>query len=209
MARDFEMLLWMFADLACGMVLWDFWFWSWSHSLLSSLFDMWCFSVWAKIQNKWKKRNFVDDNKCGKWEGVSIGALSPVSHKRLCQGWKQTSVHLIPIRHKNHETAKFLKIHKIILDSNVKQKWNLRVRLKFWGNNWWAHWVSPLLKEHTFSVSKNLKWICDLWLTLFFNESLLWCAITLYLVHICLLISHGNCFCAPLKWTFRTCESVM
>ena len=29
----------------------------------------------------------------------------------------------------------------------------------------------------------------------------------MYLVHICLLISHGNCFCAPLKWTFRTHDS--
>ena len=29
----------------------------------------------------------------------------------------------------------------------------------------------------------------------------------LYLVHICLFISHGNCFCAPLKWTFRTYDS--
>ena len=29
----------------------------------------------------------------------------------------------------------------------------------------------------------------------------------LYLVHIYLLISHGNCFSAPLKWTFRTYDS--
>ena len=29
----------------------------------------------------------------------------------------------------------------------------------------------------------------------------------LNLVHICLLIIHGNCFCAPLKWTFRTYNS--
>ena len=29
----------------------------------------------------------------------------------------------------------------------------------------------------------------------------------LYLVHICLLISHGNCFCAPLKWTLRKFDS--
>ena len=28
-----------------------------------------------------------------------------------------------------------------------------------------------------------------------------------YLVHICLLISHGNCFCAPLKWTLRKFDS--
>ena len=30
---------------------------------------------------------------------------------------------------------------------------------------------------------------------------------TLYLVHICLLISHGNCFCTLLKWTFKICDS--
>ena len=33
-------------------------------------------------------------------------------HKELHQGWKQTSIHLLLIPHKSHETAKFFKIHK-------------------------------------------------------------------------------------------------
>ena len=50
-----------------------------------------------------------------------VGALSPVSHKGLHQGSKQTLIHLLPVSHISHETAKFFKIHKISLDTNKKQ----------------------------------------------------------------------------------------
>ena len=45
----------------------------------------------------------------GRWLGVSylVGALSPASHKRLHQGWKQMSVHLLLILHKSHQTISF------------------------------------------------------------------------------------------------------
>ena len=35
---------------------------------------------------------------------------------------------------------------------------------------------------YIFSFSKNMKWIYNLWLTLFFSESLLWCASTLFVL---------------------------
>ena len=50
-----------------------------------------------------------------------VGALSPVSHKGLHHGWKQMSIHLLPILHRGNETAKFFKIHKINLGTNMKQ----------------------------------------------------------------------------------------
>ena len=50
-----------------------------------------------------------------------VGALSPVSHKGLHHGWKQMSIHLLPILHKGNETAKFFRIHKINLGTNIKQ----------------------------------------------------------------------------------------
>ena len=49
------------------------------------------------------------------------GALSPVNHKRLHQGWAQTSIHLLLlIPYKSHGTAKFFKVHIISLDTNTK-----------------------------------------------------------------------------------------
>ena len=45
-----------------------------------------------------------------------VGALSPVNRKGLHQGRKQTSIHLLLIPHKSHETATFFKTHKISLD---------------------------------------------------------------------------------------------
>ena len=50
-----------------------------------------------------------------------VGALSPINHKGLHQGWKQTSIHLPLIQHKSHKTAKFFKIHKIGLDKTIKE----------------------------------------------------------------------------------------
>ena len=35
-----------------------------------------------------------------------VGALSPVIHKGLHQGWKQISIHLLVIQHKSHQSAK-------------------------------------------------------------------------------------------------------
>ena len=52
----------------------------------------------------------------------SVGALSPVNHEGLYQGWKRTSLHLLLIAHKSHETAKFLKIHGMSLDTKFKTK---------------------------------------------------------------------------------------
>ena len=49
------------------------------------------------------------------------GAFSPVNYKGLSyQGWKQTSIYLLVISHKSHQTGKFFKIHKISLDINIK-----------------------------------------------------------------------------------------
>ena len=50
-----------------------------------------------------------------------VGALSPVSHKGFHQGWKQTSIHLLIIPYKKHVTTKFFNIHKVSLDTNIKQ----------------------------------------------------------------------------------------
>ena len=47
-----------------------------------------------------------------------VGALSPVSHKGLYQGWKQTSVYLLVIPHKGHPTSKFFKITKLFSTKN-------------------------------------------------------------------------------------------
>ena len=58
-----------------------------------------------------------------------VGALSPVNHKGLHQGWKQTSIHLLLITHKSDKTAKFFKIHKISLDTNTEHT-NLKQILK-------------------------------------------------------------------------------
>ena len=54
-------------------------------------------------------------------EGQLVGAWSPVNLKGLHQGWKQKSIHLLVNLHKNHESTKFFKIHKISLDTNMKQ----------------------------------------------------------------------------------------
>ena len=50
-----------------------------------------------------------------------VGALSLVNHKGLHQGWKHTSIHLLLIPHRRHQTANFFKFHKTSLDTNIKQ----------------------------------------------------------------------------------------
>ena len=50
-----------------------------------------------------------------------VSALSPVSHKGSHQGSKQTPTHLLLIQHKSHKTAKFVKIHVVDFDTNMKQ----------------------------------------------------------------------------------------
>ena len=56
------------------------------------------------------------------WVSELVGALSPVNHERLHQGWKQTSVHLLLIPRKSDETAKFFMSYKISIDTSMKQK---------------------------------------------------------------------------------------
>ena len=64
------------------------------------------------------------------------GALSPVNHKGSQQGWKQTSIHLIAVPHKHHQTAKFCKIHKISLDTRIKQRIHIHTaNTTFWRNS--------------------------------------------------------------------------
>ena len=60
---------------------------------------------------KWHTENKHKENTS---ESDLVGALSPVNHKGLYQGWKQTSIHLLLIPHKSHETTQFFKIHKFV-----------------------------------------------------------------------------------------------
>ena len=50
-------------------------------------------------------------------ERKRVCALSLV--KGLYPGWKQTSIHLLLIPHKRHETANSFKMHKISFDTNI------------------------------------------------------------------------------------------
>ena len=51
----------------------------------------------------------------------SVGVLSPVNHKGLHQGWKEMSIYLLVELHKSHQTTTFFKIHKLSLNTNIKQ----------------------------------------------------------------------------------------
>ena len=50
-----------------------------------------------------------------------MSALSPVSNNGLHPGWKQMSIHLLFIPNKSRETAEYFKIHKMSVDTDIKQ----------------------------------------------------------------------------------------
>ena len=61
-----------------------------------------------------------------------VGALSPVNHRGLHQGWKQTSIHLLVILHKSRQTAKFFEINKISFDTNItKLKFSRKQSIRY------------------------------------------------------------------------------
>ena len=65
---------------------------------------------------------------------VCVCALGSDNGKELHQDWKQTSVHLLLIPHKSHETAKLFKIHKISVHTNIKE--NVQTpNTNFWRNS--------------------------------------------------------------------------
>ena len=61
----------------------------------------------------------IKGQKCLESVTLFFGALSPVNHRGLHQGWEQASIYLLVIPHNNYQTAKFLKIRKISLDTNI------------------------------------------------------------------------------------------
>ena len=82
---------------------------------------------------------------------LSVGALSPDNHKGLNRGWNQTLIHLLPIPHKTHETAKFFKIHKICLETNIKQDiqtLNTNFRRSSWSNVWTFVWFRLSMPDY-------------------------------------------------------------
>ena len=69
--------------------------------------------------------------------------FEPTQPQRVTHwGWNQTSIYLLLMQHKSHETAKFFKIHNISLDTNMKQ--NIKHQTKLLKKNPANH-ISPLL----------------------------------------------------------------
>ena len=93
-------------------------------SFLSHLCRWWLFLVFI----------FVDDGAFSFFFVLTmlvISAWSPVNHKGLYQGWKQTSIHFLHIPYKSHQTHNSSKIHNISLDLNINQNiqiWKTNVR---------------------------------------------------------------------------------
>ena len=77
--------------------------------------------VWRPVNHDRRVKQNESSTGTGLVQSQLVGALSPVNHKELHQCYTQPSTHLLLIPHNNHETAKFIKIHKISLNTNVKQ----------------------------------------------------------------------------------------
>ena len=67
--------------------------------------------------------------------GWLLGAVSPVRHEGLHQGWKQTSIRPLLILHKIHETSEFLQNPQITLVFTQIQKQNIQMTNTNFGRN--------------------------------------------------------------------------
>ena len=96
-----------------------------------------------KMPSIFRSIEFVQPRIVPKTSRLVTGDLSPVNHKGLHQGWKQTSIQLLlRTPHKSRETAEFFKIYETSLDTNMKQHTNIK---HTFSKKWWIRY--HLLKK--------------------------------------------------------------